>query len=347
MYSTTTEVSINTNNKTIYCCLFLIILYFIPLAYCFSLTVKSEALNNNSQNNLINNNNKKHNTRIVGGTIAGPHEFPHMVSIQDNLTLTHRCGGSLIDNRYILTAAQCLVFDNTDTPRAASYFSLVLGYSDYSQCPRTYNVFNQFGCVRLRARRVIIHEAFNPTTLLNDIGLIELETPVPFTPNIRPIALLSDLLPDGFVVTATGWGDNPKRVLPLNQRDDNSLYAQSILAKVHLPIVPERECNRQGYANYLISRETRQICAGRNFASTCASDTGGPLSIPILNTNNAYIYAVLGITSFGNPCTLNQSGASMRSVYTSVPQFVDWILSRASGMQLYNGIESLGMVSDQ
>jgi secreted trypsin-like serine protease len=46
---------------------------------------------------------------IVGGVRANPDEFPHMAAIgyQNLDKVSYECGGSLISERFVLTAAHC------------------------------------------------------------------------------------------------------------------------------------------------------------------------------------------------------------------------------------------------
>jgi len=50
--------------------------------------------------------------RIVGGEDAAPHEFPWQISMQIFLPkknkIEHFCGGSILNDHWILTAAHCL-----------------------------------------------------------------------------------------------------------------------------------------------------------------------------------------------------------------------------------------------
>ncbi|KAL0151347.1 hypothetical protein M9458_053341, partial [Cirrhinus mrigala] len=43
---------------------------------------------------------------IVNGTEAKPHSRPYMVSLQNNIR-QHKCGGFLISDRFVMTAAHC------------------------------------------------------------------------------------------------------------------------------------------------------------------------------------------------------------------------------------------------
>ena len=47
--------------------------------------------------------------RIVGGRQAPDGQYPYQVSIRYSDTDNHKCGGSIIDKKWILTVAHCLL----------------------------------------------------------------------------------------------------------------------------------------------------------------------------------------------------------------------------------------------
>lgn len=49
--------------------------------------------------------------RIVGGDDASPGQFPYQISLR--IKDSHTCGGSIIDNEWILTAAHCVAVNVT------------------------------------------------------------------------------------------------------------------------------------------------------------------------------------------------------------------------------------------
>lgn len=109
-------------------------------------------------------------TRIVGGVPIEIEVAPYQVSIRSydqdvNLGFGsgHLCGGILISNSTILTAAHCIV-DANNNVREGSYFRIVMG---------TKRLSNENDSFVTRGARATRHEFYNPFTLQNDIGIIK------------------------------------------------------------------------------------------------------------------------------------------------------------------------------
>jgi trypsin len=81
----------------------------------------------------------------VGGRNAAPGEIPFQISIRPWGTQFHFCGGALISNRYVLTAAICV------HGRAGNSLNLVAGITSLSAT----------GTSR-RSREIIIHPSYHP-----------------------------------------------------------------------------------------------------------------------------------------------------------------------------------------
>ncbi|XP_035906237.1 serine protease SP24D-like [Anopheles stephensi] len=126
--------------------------------------------------------------RIVGGSLAADGQFPHQVALLRSNALT--CGGSLIDSRWVLTAAHCVYSGATLVP--ASALVVVAG-----------SVSLNAG-VRRTVARVIPHERYG--NFQNDVALLQLQLALPTTAYIRPIALRTTSVPAGSEIIISGWG---------------------------------------------------------------------------------------------------------------------------------------------
>uniref|UniRef100_A0A3Q3X6C2 Peptidase S1 domain-containing protein n=1 Tax=Mola mola TaxID=94237 RepID=A0A3Q3X6C2_MOLML len=174
---------------------------------------------------------------IVGGGTAAAGAWPWHVSIEINGFYT--CGGTLINNQWILTAAQCVTLQLSKKRE-----------------PQSRSVF-----------RKIPHPQYSTTTFDNDIALLQLSSPVTFTDYIRPVCLAKS----GSTFDAetscwiTGWGDIGNNV---------SLPDPKRLQEVNVTVVSNIECDRV-YGDVT----SNHICTSSSRGGTgiCVGDGGGPL----------------------------------------------------------------------
>jgi len=240
---------------------------------------------------------------IIGGEpvlddTAAPWIVALTYNINADLVQRQFCGGSVIADQWVLTAAHCL-FD-----RAGNF----LPTSDYRVAINATNLLNP-NASELVVTNAIVHPEYehNARNPHSDIALLELATPS----GIEPIALSTKSTDQliGLEATVLGWGAT-----------DNDLFAENVfpdqLHSVDVPIVSLEVCNAPiSYQGALLAN---QLCAGlaEGGRDSCAGDSGGPLVVTI----DGRIQQA-GIVSFGNECAL----PNFYGVYTDVPYFIGWI----------------------
>lgn len=199
----------------------------------------------------------------------------------------HDCGGSLIADRVVITAAHCINPNNTNL------LTVRLGSTNISSGGEIINVTS-----------VLVHEDWLKHGLENDIALLFLEFP-PKVPNAKIIALplKNTPIPRTENVCVTGWGSTQPRG-----------NASQILQEVIIPYIPLERC--QYLYRFWTGKVTdKMICAGvdgKGGKDSCSGDSGGPAVID---------GKLAGIVSWGNGCAL----PDYPGVYTRVDKFIDWI----------------------
>ncbi|OAD59342.1 Serine proteinase stubble [Eufriesea mexicana] len=231
--------------------------------------------------------------RIVGGQNADPGEWPWIAALFNGGR--QFCGGSLIDDKHVLTAAHCVANMNSwDVAR------LTVRLGDYNIKTNL-----EVRHIERRVKRVVRHRGFNSRTLYNDIALLTLNEPVPFTKQIRPICLPSgSQLYSGKIATVIGWG---------SLRESGPQPA--ILQEVSIPIWSNSECKSKYGAAAPGGIVDSFLCAGRAAKDSCSGDSGGPLMV------NDGRWTQVGIVSWGIGCGKGQ----YPGVYTRVTHFLPWI----------------------
>ncbi|KNC23985.1 Serine proteases 1/2 [Lucilia cuprina] len=228
--------------------------------------------------------------RITNGKNAAEGQFPYQVGLSfSSSNGGWWCGGSLIDNSWVLTAAHCT--------NGATGATVYLGATVRTSPKVTYTVSKS---------NFIQHKSYNSLVLSNDISLIRIPS-VSFTNYINKVALpavsSSYSTYAGQNAIASGWG----------LVSDTATAVASKLQYATLQIIENSVC-AQTYGSLLIRSKT--ICtATPKGTSTCNGDSGGPLVLASSKT-------LVGVTSFVSTAGC-ESGAP--AGFVRVTSYLDWI----------------------
>ncbi|XP_068929490.1 ovochymase-2 [Petaurus breviceps papuanus] len=244
--------------------------------------------------------------RIVGGQPAAARSWPWQVSLQ--ITAKHLCGGTVIGKSWVVTAAHCF----NDKKQHVPVWMVIAGVHDLTERN------NQ---QKRSIKNILIHPAFDSTTMDYDIALLQVTEPFQFNHYVHPVCLpeKGQEIPSSSMCVVTGWGiDNP------DGEKSNKLQ------QLEVPILDSDVC-QEYYRNLSVGASQRMFCAGfpsKGGKDSCSGDSGGPL---VCSLEDSGLYALFGITSWGFGCgRINYPG-----VYTSVTVFIDWIKQHLGDTGMY------------
>ncbi|XP_023567519.1 serine protease 29-like [Octodon degus] len=241
---------------------------------------------------------------IVGGQNAPLGKWPWQVSLKVyNYHLSawvHRCGGSLIDSKWVLTAAHCIHHRNADP----STYRILAG-----------DVYLYGHQKLLSVSQIIVHPDFVYANLGADVALLRLVEPADCSDNVKSVKLNSfnHEVTQKEECWVTGWGaEGYYGALPPPFR----------LQEVKVQLVENSLCE-QLYQNasghrYKNSRiiQNDMLCAGSEGRDSCQGDSGGPLVC-----KDSGSWTLVGVVSWGYGC----GWRDIPGVYARVQSFVPWI----------------------
>merc|ERR1712223_1161829 len=239
--------------------------------------------------------------RIVGGKEVNPKgKLPYQVLSRpcNSEGRCGLCGGTIVNKRFVLTAAHCYNSMFTD-------LRVIVG--EHNLC----DGINEGGKV-IKVKKITLHPDYNSKKVDNDIAVLELAEDLAFTKKIKPACLPSSETKDysGIASTVSGWGGTigwgPNDQQPQQPRQCTLKETIVKLLKGSDPM-----CSK-----YLKTSSSKiKLCAFAKDTDACQGDSGGPLTVP---ENGKY--TLVGVVSYGSGCASSTPG-----VYVRVQGFLPWI----------------------
>ncbi|KAJ8705494.1 hypothetical protein PYW08_012540 [Mythimna loreyi] len=222
---------------------------------------------------------------IIDGRQAMRGELPWHVGIYRKTTnpYTQICGGSLVTNSVVISAAHCF-WNDVIKQQPASLFAVAVG--------KIYRPWNNDGDMDVQksdVKEIKIPLRFQGSSanFQDDIAVLKLETPFVYKTYIRPVCLDFDInldgrqLQPGNLGKVAGWG--------LTAEDGQ---ASPILKVVEMPYVDITRCIRLSPLSFREYITSDKICSGYgNGTALCKGDSGGGLAF--LESDRYYLRGIV------------------------------------------------------
>ncbi|XP_055547588.1 uncharacterized protein LOC129731533 [Wyeomyia smithii] len=248
-------------------------------------------------------NEPKVSARIIGGVAAKAGEIPwHVAIFHDD---QYQCGGSIISQRSILTAAHCLTKENSNETLQLDMLKVYIGIVDMGQVEDYfYHAVSS----------VVIHRDYNAAQHTTDIGIVKLKKDIIFNSFIKPVCLYGNTTDISAFYSrygkVAGWGFNRNGVV------------SNVLNYLDMPVVSQKKCSQTNVQYNTVLAHGESFCAGHTDGnSVCNGDSGGGLVF--VENLRYYLRGIVSISAQKRNqlmCDPNRY-----SVFTDVSKFLKWI----------------------
>ncbi|XP_021061281.1 complement factor D isoform X1 [Mus pahari] len=231
--------------------------------------------------------------RILGGQEAVAHARPYMASVQVNGT--HMCGGTLLDEQWVLSAAHCM-----DGVTKNDSVQVLLGAHSLS-APEPYKRLYD-------VQSIVPHPGSRPDSVEDDLILFKLSQNASLGPHVRPLPLQHEdkEVEPGTLCDVAGWGV----VTHAGRRPD-------VLQQLTVSIMDRMTCNLRTYHDGAVT--INMMCAESNRRDTCRGDSGSPLVCGDV---------VEGVVTWGSRVCGNRRKPG---VFTRVATYETWLKTVLNG----------------
>ncbi|KAJ1964565.1 hypothetical protein GGI12_001341 [Dipsacomyces acuminosporus] len=244
--------------------------------------------------------------RIINGAAAQDGMYPYAVSITRTVDeeWSYTCGGTILNQHYVVTAAHCVV--NHTTNAIARPSQITIGYGSNNKTLQNHVI----------AEEIITHPEYLRSESYHDIAIIKAPLLPPQKGIVENIRVYRGELPEGMPLTVFGWGSIV--------RGGSQIVTSDVLKQTEVKVGNTQRC--ESYEIFARSKGSPQICTENNLTpgtSPCSGDSGSGLIATV--DGRPYL---AGIVSYGSGPDTDEPLCAKKdgyNAYTHVDSYRDFI----------------------
>lgn len=253
-------------------------------------------------------------SRIIGGTKPSPELYDQQLRSTVALVAMGAptqfdgqfCGGTLIDDTHVLTAAHCIAETDPYTYRSSpGTIGVLAGTTQLNE-----TAINRSQLVPVQT--IFVHPFFNLKTFRYDAAILRLARPVT---NVPTLPLLTD---EESAALSIDTAEVPARAAGWGDQDTASAACcfpsslETLVTMIHT--ADACRANLAGSPTWRFDA-AHQVCSGAVNRDTCQGDSGGPLVVQVGGTPR-----LAGVVSHGLGC-----GEGFYGIYSKATALRGWI----------------------